>query len=122
MTPLFKKMFGSQEDFQAKMRSHELRAEGMACGKRGDLKDGPASSLTRANLDDPDLVVFPSAEFMKERFMKTASPNELELANRDGINTHFPEDEKEQVRSLFYYARCWNNEVWNWKTEEWDGV
>jgi len=122
MTALFKKMFGSQEDFQAKMRSHELRAEGMACGKRGDFKNGPASSLTRANLDDPDLVVFPSAEFMKERFMKTASPNELELANRDGINTHFPEDEKEQVRSLFYYARCWNNEVWNWKTEEWDGV
>ncbi len=122
MTALFKKMFGSQEDFQAKMRSRELRAAGMACGKKGDYTNGPASSLTLANLDDPDLVMFPSAEFMKEKFMKTASPHELELANREGINIRFPEDEKEQVRSLFYYARCWNNEVWNWKTEEWDGV
>lgn len=122
MTALFKKMFGSQEDFQAKMRSHEFRAAGMPCGRKGDYTNGPASSLTPANLNDPDLVMFPSAEFMRERFMKTASPRELELANREGINTHFPEDEKEQVRSLFYYAKCWNNEVWNWKTEEWDGA
>ncbi len=122
MTALFKKMFGSQEDFQAKMRSHEFRAEGMACGRKGDYTNGPASCLTHSSLDDPDLVMFPSAEFMKERFMKTASPRELELANRDGIDTHFSEDEKERVRSLFYYARCWNNQVWNWKTEEWDGV
>jgi hypothetical protein len=54
--------------------------------------------------------------------MKTASPHELELTNRKGINTYFPEDEREQVRNLFYYARWWNQEIWNWKTEEWDGV
>jgi len=122
MTALFKKMFGSQEDFQTKMRGRELRAEGMACGKKGDYSDGPAFRLTLANLENPDLVMFPSAEFMKERFMKTASPHELELTNRKGINTYFPEDEREQVRNLFYYARWWNQEVWNWKTEEWDGV
>ena len=104
------------------MRSHELRVEGMACGKKGDYTDGPASSLTLASLENPDLVMFPSAEFMKERFMKTASPLELELANRKGINTHFPKDEREQVRDLFYYARWWNQKVWNWKTEEWDEV
>ena len=68
------------------------------------------------------IVMFPSAEFMKEKFMKTASSLELELANRDGIDTRFPEDEREQVRNLFYYARFWDNEVWNWETEEWDGV
>jgi hypothetical protein len=122
MTALFKKMFGSQEDFQAKMRSYEFRTEGMACGKKGDYAEGPAASLTQANLRDPELVMFPSAEFMKEKFMKTASSLELELANRDGINTRFPEDEREQVRNLFYYARFWDNEVWNWETEEWDGV
>jgi hypothetical protein len=122
MTALFKKMFGSLEDFQTKMRSHELRTEGMACGKKGDYKSGPAASLRQADLSNPDLVIYPSAEFMKERFMRTASPRELELANREGISTHFPEDEREQVRNLFYYARCWNNEVWNWKTQEWDGV
>jgi hypothetical protein len=122
MTALFKKMFGSQNDFQTKMRSHDLRAEGMACGRKGEYTNGPASSLTQANFGDPDFVMFPSAEFMKERFMKTASPRELELANREGINTHFPEDEREQVRNLFYYAKCWNNEVWNWKTQEWEGA
>lgn len=122
MTALFKKMFGSQEDFQTKMRSHEFRVEGMACGKKGDYTNGPASSLTLANLSNPDFVMFPSAEFMKEKFMKTASSLELELANRDGISAYFPEEEREQVRNLFYYAKCWNNEVWNWKTEEWDGA
>jgi hypothetical protein len=122
MTALFKKMFGSQKDFQTKMRGLQLRMEGMACCKKGDYSDGPALLLTPSNIGNADLVMFPSAEFMKERFMRTASPHELELTNRSGINTHFPEDEREQVKNLFYYARCWNQEVWNWKTEEWDGV
>jgi hypothetical protein len=122
MTALLKKMFGSQEGFQTKMRGHELRAEGMACGKKGDYSNGPAFRLTLENFANPDLVMFPSAEFIKERFMKTASPHELELTNRKGIRTYFPEDEREQVRNLFYFARWWNQEVWNWKTEEWEGA
>jgi hypothetical protein len=122
MTALLKKMFGSQEGFQTKMRGHELRAEGMACGKKGDYSNGPAFRLTPENSANPDLVMFPSAEFIKERFMKTASPHELELTNRKGIRTYFPEDEREQVRNLFYFARWWNQEVWNWKTEEWEGA
>ena len=122
MTALLKKMFGSQEGFQTKMRGHELRAEGMACGKKGEYSNGPAFRLTLEDFANPDLVMFPSAEFMKETFMKTASPHELELTNRKGIPTYFPEDEREQVRNLFYFARWWSQEVWNWKTEEWEGA
>jgi hypothetical protein len=109
---------------------YDLRAEGMACGKKGEYADGPASTLTKENFKDHNLVVFPTIDFLRaSSFFDPASFKQssaealkVQVRNRMMTNTHFPEEERKAVQILLYHTRWASGEVWDWEKEKWEGI
>jgi len=123
-TRLFKKMFGECRDIQVRAVVHEHREVGQECCKKGEYKaEDLVSILGPDDLKDRQLVILPTAEWMKRSFnrrdetlrqMEAYRPNDYAQ-----VTEHLPENERAAILFLLEWELMTDDCVWNWKEECW---
>jgi hypothetical protein len=122
-TQLFKKMFGECEDVQLRAVCHELREVGQECCKKGEYEAGPNLMLGPADMKNRNLVILPTAEWMK----KSLGYSDETLAQQKKtwprtvarVSEHFPENERDAVMLLMKWEWGCDGMYWCWEDESW---